>query len=59
MDKEKLIKTKKPFWKQSTNVKRDIKKATDSLKSKFKVLKYACTFILLILVINEIQAQIP
>jgi hypothetical protein len=28
MDREKLIKTEKPIWKQGSSVKRDIKKAT-------------------------------
>ncbi len=59
MDKEKLIKTEKPIWKQSPSIRRDIKKATASVKSKFKILKYTFPFILLSLVSDEIQAQIP
>jgi hypothetical protein len=58
MDTEKLLKTEKPIWKQSPSI-RDIKKATASIKSKFKILKYTFPFILLSLVSDEIQAQIP
>jgi hypothetical protein len=59
MDTKKLIKIEKPIWKQSPSIKRDIKKATASIKSKFKIFKYTFPFILLSLVCNEIQAQIP
>jgi hypothetical protein len=59
MDKEKLLKTEKPIWKQSPSVRRDIKKVTAAIKSKFKILKYTFPFILLSLVSNQAQAQIP
>jgi hypothetical protein len=56
MDTEKLLKTEKSIWTQSPTIKRDIKKATTSNKSKFKILKYILPFILLSLVSDEIQA---
>jgi hypothetical protein len=57
MDTKKLIETEKPIWNQSPSIKRDIKKATTSIKSKLKILKYTFPFILLSLVSDEIQAQ--
>ncbi len=57
MDTKKLIKTEGPIWKQSPSIRRDIKKATASIKSKLKILKYTFPFILLSLVSDEIQAQ--
>jgi hypothetical protein len=57
MDTKKIIETDKPIWKQSPSLKRDFKKATASIKSKFKILKYIFPFILLSLVSDKIQAQ--